>query len=276
MAKAFAIKLLAAAAIFGALWFLQSPLSWLLASLTLVLATGLIAWGVFNINSSLWVRTLWRGDGESVALTFDDGPDERFTMRVLEILRQKGVEAAFFVVGARVQKNPALLQRIRAEGHLIGNHSFSHAWNINFGLWGRLRREIAACNDVIEAAAGCSPRFYRAPHGFKNPALGDVLESLGMVAVGWQIRGFDAVNRNAAAVARRIVEGARPGGVILLHDGGGLQGTEDREATLEALPVVIDGLRARGLKLVRLDDLLAIEPYRRTTSARAATAGVVS
>lgn len=263
MAKAFAIKLLAAAGIFGALWFGQAPLSWLIAGAVAAFTLALIAWGVFNVNSSLWARTLWRGGADDVvALTFDDGPDDRFTARVLDILRAKGVKAAFFVVGRRAQKLPALLLRISAEGHIVGNHSYSHAATINFGLHGRLRREIAGCNDIIEQATGQTPRFYRAPHGFKNPALGDVLEREGMVAVGWQIRGFDAVSGSAAAIARRLVEGARGGGVILLHDGGGLQGTESREATLEALPVVIDGLRARGFKLARLDELLGMEAYQ--------------
>ncbi|MCC6575540.1 MAG: polysaccharide deacetylase family protein [Planctomycetes bacterium] len=262
MAKAISIKLLAAAGIFAALWFGQAPLSWLIAGIIALAALALIGWGVFNVNSSLWARTLWRGlSDNTVALTFDDGPDERFTARVLEILRGKDVKAAFFVVGSRAQKSPALLQRIKAEGHLVGNHSFTHAWNINFGLWGRLRREIAGCNDVVESAIGQTPRFYRAPHGFKNPALGDVLDRAGMVAVGWQIRGFDAVRGDAAAIARRVVEGAQAGGVILLHDGGGLQGTDDRGATLEALPVIIDGLRARGFKLARLDDLLGEGAY---------------
>jgi len=258
MAKAFAIKALAAFGVLATLWLGDSPASWLIAGLIVLLAFALIAWGVFNVNSSLWAPTLWRAPGvNAVALTFDDGPDPDFTPRVLEILEREKVAAAFFVVGERARANPALLREIDRRGHLVGNHSFSHSWNINFALHARLTREIKGCNDAIEAAIGKRPRFYRAPHGFKNPALGDVLARHAMTCVGWQVRGFDAVRPDADAIARRLVRKARAGGILLLHDGSGLQGTQDRSATLAALPVVIDGLRARGFVFMRLDELAA-------------------
>ena len=256
MAKAFAIKILAAVGVFLALWFGDGPTWWMIAGLIVLLATSLMAWGVFDVNSSLWAPTLWQVPGiNAVALTFDDGPDPEFTPRVLEILARQQVTATFFVVGERARANPDLLREIDRRGHLIGNHSFSHAWNINFSLHAGLAREIDCCNDVIEAAIGKRPKFYRAPHGFKNPALGDVLAKHAMTCVGWQVRGFDAVRCDADAIANRMVLKARAGGILLLHDGSGLQGTQDRGATLQALPVIIEGLRARGLKFKRLDEL---------------------
>lgn len=256
MRKAVAIKLAAVLAAGACLWLAPAPWSWAGAGAVLALALGVIAWGVFNVNSSMWARTVWRGEGKRVALTFDDGPDENFTPGVLAILREKAVPAAFFCVGERVRNQPGLTRQIAQAGHLLGNHSDSHAMWINFGLHRRLRREIERCNVAIRDAAGVTPTLYRAPHGFKNPALGDVLRETGMLAVGWQIRGFDAMDASAARIATRVVNGARAGGVITLHDGAGLQGTPDRAATLAALPVIIDGLRARGFKLVRLDELV--------------------
>ncbi len=263
MLKAIAIKLAAIAAVVASLVLLPFPWGWVGACASLALALGVIAWAVFNVNSSIWARTLWRSPvpAKAVALTFDDGPDPEFTPRVLDLLKDKGVKATFFCVGARVRRHPALAKRIAQEGHTLGNHSDTHAVWINFSLHGKLRREIRDCNNAIEAATGVKPCLYRAPHGFKNPALGDVLGQEGMVAVGWQVRGFDAVVTDAARIAERIVDSARPGGVILLHDGAGLQGTSDRNATLEALPVVIDGLRARGLEIVALDTLLGSKVY---------------
>jgi peptidoglycan/xylan/chitin deacetylase (PgdA/CDA1 family) len=204
MAKALAIKILALLGVFAALWLGDGPGSWLIAGLIALLTFALIAWGVFDVNSSLWTPTLWRAPGvNAVALTFDDGPDLEFTPRVLEILA----------------------------------------------------REIDRCNEAIETAIGKRPRFYRAPHGFKNPALGDVLAKLAMTCVGWQVRGFDAVRSDANSIARRVVRKARAGGILLLHDGSGLQGTRDRSATLNAWPMIIDGLRARGFAFKRLDEL---------------------
>jgi peptidoglycan/xylan/chitin deacetylase (PgdA/CDA1 family) len=258
MAKAFAIKFLAVMGVFAALWLGRAPTSWWIAGLIAFLAFALMAWGVFDVNSSLWTPTLWRVPGiNAVALTFDDGPDPEFTPRVLEILARENVPATFFVVGERARRNQDLLREIDRQGHLIGNHSSSHAWNINFALHAGLTREIAGCNAAIEAAIGKRPRFYRAPHGFKNPALGDVLAKLSMTCVGWQVRGFDAVRSDADAIACRLLLKARAGGILLLHDGSGLQGTQDRSATLAALPVIISGLRARGLGFVRLDQLVA-------------------
>lgn len=255
MAKAFAIKILAAIGMLAALGFGVAPTSWLVAALIALAAFLLMAWGVFDVNSPLWAPTLWRIPGvNAVALTFDDGPDPEFTTRVLEILARKKVTATFFVVGERARANQDLLREIDRQGHLIGNHSFSHASTINFAFHARLTREISRCNEVIEAAIGKRPQFYRSPHGFKNPAVGDVLTKLGMNCVGWQVRGFDAVRSNASAIANRLVRKAKPGGILLLHDGSGFHGTHDRSATLEALPMIIDGLRARGFAFKRLDE----------------------
>ncbi|MBX3472778.1 MAG: polysaccharide deacetylase family protein [Planctomycetes bacterium] len=263
MIKSVFIKLATLAAAAAALVLVPPPLSWVLAAAALALGLGVIAWGVFNVNSSFWAQTLWRGAGDEkrVALTFDDGPDAKFTPGVLRVLQEKGVPAAFFCVGKRVEQNPELARQIHDQGHLIGNHSFHHGMWINFGLHTTLRQEIDACNAAIEKAAGVKPNLYRPPHGFKNPALGDVLSDRQMLVIGWQVRGFDAVSNDAARITTRIVDGARPGGVITLHDGAGLQGTDDRSATVDALAVIIDGLRARGFKFVRLDDLLAIKAY---------------
>lgn len=265
MARALAIKLVVIAGMIACV--LLIPAGWIVALVLLAAYLVVVAWAVFHVNSSIWARTLWRAPApiNAVALTFDDGPDPEFTPRVLELLRAKDVHAAFFCVGSRVREHPELARRIAEAGHLLGNHSDSHAMWINFSARKRLRREIAACNDAIEQAAGVKPRLYRAPHGFKNPALGDVLREQGMTAIGWQVRGFDAVVSDAGRIAQRIVDKAKAGGVILLHDGAGLQGSRDRAATLAALPVVIDGLRAQGLEIVRLDELLQIEAYDRAS-----------
>jgi peptidoglycan/xylan/chitin deacetylase (PgdA/CDA1 family) len=263
MAKALAIKVVAAAGVFFSLWFGAAPVSWVIAAAIVALALGVILWGVFDVNSSLWAKTFSRAAHpvNAVALTFDDGPDEQFTRRILEILAREKVPAAFFVVGRRALASPGLLREIDRAGHVVGNHSFSHAWNINFAHHARMREEIRRCDEAVFAAIARHPKFYRAPFGFKNPALGDVLEAAGMICVGWQLRGFDAVGGSPETIARRLVLKARPGGVLLLHDGAGLQGTQDRSATLAALPMIIKGLRARGLEFRRLDELLGVSAY---------------
>lgn len=263
MVKAIFIKVVAIMGMLASLRFGSGADGWIGAVAILLITLAWISWGVFNVNSSLWADTVWRAPVpvKAVALTFDDGPDPRFTPDILKVLSDKGVKAAFFSVGHRVIDNPDLVQEVHRAGHMLGNHSDSHAIWINFSLHKRLRQEVTDTNKAIKQCTGQVPHFYRAPHGFKNPALGDILTQEGMIAVGWQVRGFDAVSTNAAKIAERIVDKARAGGVILLHDGAGLQGGDDRSATVDALPVIIDGLRARGFEIVRLDKLLQIEPY---------------
>ena len=239
------------------------PQAWWLAGGILLLGTVVLVHLVCSVRSSFLVRTLWRAPEatDSIALTFDDGPDPAYTNRVLDILKKHDVPAAFFVVGHRVRAHPELLLRVHSEGHVIGNHTENHSMFLHCRLWSKQRREITACNEAIEAVIGCAPTMFRSPHGFKNPALADVVRETSMTVVGWQVRGCDAVSSDPGAIEARVVNSAQRGGIILLHDGSGLGGTHDRSATLAALPAIIRRLRAKGLRFVRLDDLLGIKPY---------------
>ncbi len=251
--------------------FVPKPLAWGLAAAILLLGAALLLANLFDVNSSFWAKTLWRAprDTNAVALTFDDGPDPEFTAPILAILEEKRVLAAFFVVGVHARAHPELLAKVHRAGHSVGNHSDTHDLSFHFKFWGALRREVDGCNAAIAAAIGRTPALFRSPQGFKSPALGDVLRENSMIAIGWQVRGRDAVSQNVDAIVHRIVASAKPGGVILLHDGAQVGGSADRSATLAALPVIIDRLRATGLRFVRLDELLEVEAYRYADCARA-------
>jgi peptidoglycan/xylan/chitin deacetylase (PgdA/CDA1 family) len=243
---------------------LPAPVSWVAAASLVIVVVATFAWTIGRANSTFWTNTLWRAPAapRGVALTFDDGPDVCFTPQILDILAEKQVRATFFVVGERAERHPELVRRAYDIGHAIGNHSYTHSLRFHFRHERGMRQEIGACNRVIRSLIGREPRLFRSPQGLKTPALSDVLREYGMVAVGWQVRGMDYWLRDPDRIARRLVEKAVDGGVLSLHDGGGFQGGSDRSATLRALPLVIDGLRARGFRIVRLDELFDVAAYQ--------------
>lgn len=233
------------------------------AALIITAGSAILMYGVMNPNSRWWAETRWRAsEKQQVALTFDDGPDPESTLEIARILAEQDIQAAFFVVGERAEKHPDVVAKLHEAGHLVCNHTQSHAMTFHFSLWDTARRELRACNDTIRSVIGREPTLFRSPQGFKNPALGDVLGELDMTAIGWQVRGLDSMRGDADAITSRIVERAEPGGVIMLHDGSGYGGRVDRSGTIEALPRIIAGLRARGMRFARLDELLDVQPYR--------------
>jgi peptidoglycan/xylan/chitin deacetylase (PgdA/CDA1 family) len=201
-----------------------------------------IGW-LANGRTSLPREEPWR-----VALTFDDGPTPDVTPRVLDVLRDKGVPATFFVVGRQVEANPDLARRVCREGHTIGNHSYSHPPLFCFLTPPRLRRELARGQDSILRVTGTVASLFRSPVGLRHPLLSPVLERAGLEFVLWSIRSFDTWPQSVESLRRRILGRVRPGDIVLLHDRPG----RGAAAMIEALPGIIDDLRAQGYLLVRL------------------------
>ncbi|HEX9093759.1 MAG TPA: polysaccharide deacetylase family protein [Coriobacteriia bacterium] len=183
-----------------------------------------------------------------VALTFDDGPSSDVTPRVLDILRDKKVPATFFLVGREVERNPGLARRMRHEGHVIGNHTYSHPPLFCFLSPWRLRDEIEKAQEAIFRATGDRPRHFRSPVGLRHPVLKLALERAALEFVLWQLRTYDTWALTSDTLRRRILEQVRPGSIVLMHDRSG----PGADAMVAALPDVIDGLRARGYELVTL------------------------
>jgi len=186
------------------------------------------------------------GGVRSVALTFDDGPDPIDTPRLLDILREKGVKATFFVIGKRADQHPEIVRRAREEGHLIANHTWSHPNLFCFLTPGRLRAEIERGSASIQRSCGLTPIYFRSPVGLRHPLLDPYLKQRKLEFISWRIRSFDTVIKKSSTLARRILNKTAGGDIILLHD----RLPSGANAMLEALPEIIDTLRARGLEFV--------------------------
>ncbi len=219
-------------------------------------AAGLAAHGTWHRNSPLFGPALARLPGHEpvVSLTFDDGPNPRATPLILDVLARERVHATFFVLGRHADQWPALVRRMADEGHQLGNHGY---WHRKLHRRGPryVRDDLTRGTDaIVRASGGVRPRHFRAPHGFRSPWVTGIARSLGQRTVGWSLGVWDSARPGADSIARRALEGLRPGSILLLHDGDGYDPQGDRMQTAEALPLIIDGLRARGLRFATLPD----------------------
>ena len=187
--------------------------------LVLIAVAVFLFYASYSIGSGIYVKALCRGktDKRTVCLTFDDGPDETYTPRVLDILREYQAPATFFCIGEKAESQRQLLKRMRAEGHLIGNHTFTHSWKFPFYSVERMREEIRRTDGCLKGSGQASFPF-RPPFGVTNPTIARVVRENKLPVVGWSIRSFDTRGESEETVFRRIVRQIQPGAVILLHD----------------------------------------------------------
>lgn len=189
-----------------------------------------------------------------MALTFDDGPSEPYTSQVLDTLSRRGVKATFFVCGRNVEFYPQTAQRIVREGHLLGNHTYSHSKLLT--LLGLAAGETLRTGKIINRVTGMRPVFFRPPYGMPNPLFWRYLKGRGYQTVLWNVDAHDWQSPPAPMLAGRILSGVKPGAVILLHDGHNIIHGDDRSQTVAAVPMIVEGLRRKGYQIVRLDELL--------------------
>jgi peptidoglycan/xylan/chitin deacetylase (PgdA/CDA1 family) len=193
----------------------------------------------------------------AIAITIDDGPDPEVTARVLDLLDEHHATATFFCIGERVAQYPALARAIVERRHEIGNHSHRHSMRFSLLGPGALAEEIARAQQVIAAATGQVPRFFRAPAGLRNPFLEPVLARANLLLASWTRRGFDTMNGSAAVVLGRLTRHLRAGDILLLHDGHFARTPSGTAVILEVLPRLLTALAAAGLRPITLRAALA-------------------
>jgi peptidoglycan/xylan/chitin deacetylase (PgdA/CDA1 family) len=214
-----------------------------------------LAWAVRGRSARVFGRSYWRGSRRrpAIALTFDDGPSEA-TPQVLEILARHRVPATFFQCGANVDRLPAVAGEVRAAGHEIGNHSYSHPM-LCFRSPAFIEDELRRAQDAIARHTGAGPEWFRAPFGVRWFGLGRAQRRLGLTAVMWTVIGYDW-NRKADEVAARISERAGNGAILCLHDGRELRAKPDIGVTVEAVRRLVPLLLERGFQFETVSRLL--------------------
>lgn len=182
----------------------------------------------------------------SVMMTVDDGPTAAWTPKYLRLFEKYDVKATFNLIGSQVGPRAALVRAIATEGHSLANHTWTHDLNLAQKSHGDIRSELARTNDAIERAAHVRPRIFRAPGGNWGPRIFDEVAREQMMPVGWDIDPRDWSRPGVPAIKASMLQ-ARPGDIILCHDGGG-----DRSQTYAALEKVIPALKRRGMRFVTL------------------------
>jgi peptidoglycan/xylan/chitin deacetylase (PgdA/CDA1 family) len=233
--------------------------SWWLPVIPGVLLAALVADGVARPQSSLFYPTISHGprSRQRVALTFDDGPDPLVTPQVLDLLAQHGARATFFVMGKSLAAQPGLAQRMFAEGHIAGNHSWRHSRWQNFRRFHWQLRELEQGQQAIaELHGGRSPSLYRPPVGLKSPELARAVWQNGLTLVAWSLHSRDTFACDPQRIAQRVLTRIRAGDIVLLHDGHDLAG-RSRPQCVAAVRLILAGLQERGLECVTVPDLLS-------------------
>jgi peptidoglycan/xylan/chitin deacetylase (PgdA/CDA1 family) len=195
-----------------------------------------------------------------IALTFDDGPNEPYTSDVLTILKQYDIKATFFLVGQNALRHPETCRRIAEAGNAIGNHSYDHRKSLCLQRGKTVARNIEAAHQAIYECTGLEPTLFRPPHGFRTPWLMRTVRNLGYTVVTWDNMTSDwKAEKSGDEIVRAILRRAKPGGVIVLHDGRDTRLHYDRSHMLQALPFVIETLTEKGFDFVTVPELLESE-----------------
>jgi len=195
-------------------------------------------------------------EGSRVALTFDDGPDGKYTPEVLDILKREGIKATFFLMGKHIKRCPEVTLRIAGEGHCIGNHSYHHYW-LPFMNSIQLLSEVSTTENLIDSLCGGSHKYFRAPWGAITAVQKEQLATRGFTVFNWDLDSddWDIQHNTTDDIVRRVMANVGSGKIILFHSAD-FADLEGREKTVAALPQIIDLLKQKHFRFVTLDELV--------------------
>ncbi len=215
----------------------------------------LLFYGSYFIQSDFFLRSLWKGskNRKAIAITFDDGPVKDFTPRLLDLLKCENIPAAFFLIGKSIEGNEALVKRMVDEGHVIGNHSYSHTYWFSLNKSETMFSDMKKCDDEIFRVTGKRPKFFRPPYGVINPMVKNAIEKGSYACIGWSIRTYDTNAKSAEQLLQKSLKNLSNGDIVLFHDWG--------QFTIGILSAFIKEAQAHGFEIIRVDELLNTKAY---------------
>jgi peptidoglycan-N-acetylglucosamine deacetylase len=209
----------------------------------------------YYVNSNFYLPVACRADNSKneIALTFDDGPIEPQTSLILDILNKNNVSAAFFCIGSRMKENQSLLKQIDEQGHLIGNHSYSHHFLFDFFSTNKMLKDLKETDEVAQSVIQKKLKLFRPPYGVTTPNLARAILKRKYHPIGWSVRSMDTIIKNETKLIKRTTGNIKSGDIFLFHD--------IADVTVVTLQAFIDTVQQQGFKVVRLDKLLNVEAY---------------
>ena len=225
-----------------------------------VAVAGLACWAGYHTmspTSQLYGRTfIGLGPGSRLlALTYDDGPNDPYTWRMLEVLERHGVKATFFLIGQYVQQKPEIARAVVAAGHAIGSHTWSHP-NLIFEPVAELRRQLVQTRQAILDATGVETKIFRPPFGGRRPATLRTVRAFGLQTVMWNVTCYDWKAKSAEEIVDRAVRRIRGGDVILLHDGSHVRMGAKRSRSVEATDRIVTRYLGAGYEFVKIPEMM--------------------
>ena len=192
---------------------------------------------------------------QQIALTYDDGPNDPHTLRLLEVLARYDVRATFFLIGRYAQQRPDIARDLVKAGHVVGNHTFTHPL-LTFKSGAEIRQELTACRSAVQDAVGEHSDLFRPPFGGRRPAVLRIARDLGLQTVMWNVTGYDWNAPPAEVIERKVAKQMHGGDVILLHDGGHKRMGADRSQTVLATEQLIKRYKSEGYEFVTVPQML--------------------
>jgi peptidoglycan/xylan/chitin deacetylase (PgdA/CDA1 family) len=225
-------------------------------SLIFTVAIAILVVGSYDICFGLYIRTFCKvkTNNKLLALSFDDGPHHKYTPTVLDILKENDIKAGFFLIGEMIEKEPQLLERIHNEGHIIGNHSYSHTKRFTIRKTKAVIEDLKQNEELILKITGKKTGFFRPPFGVTNPNIAAAARFLEYRVIGWSIRSLDTMGWPDEKIIKRVSSRFKPGGIILFHD--------THTGIAKILKEVIRKAIEEGYTFVRPDELLNLDAYK--------------
>lgn len=229
--------------------------SWVFYVVVFLFFVFMTTWGSFDIRLNYFTKAKCNNPSEKakkIALTFDDGPHE-MTLKVLELLHHYNAKATFFCIGNQIEKHPDIFKKIIAEGHEVGNHTYSHSKSFGFFSTQKVIEEMLLTDALMAPFTNAKKHLFRPPFGVTNPNVAKAITTLKYHVIGWDIRSLDTVIKDENVILNRIKKRVHPGGIVLLHD--------TSLKTVRVLEQLLLFLQAEKYELVTVTDLLNLSTH---------------